>query len=125
MTAEDAGRVPRKRTALERLLDQCDVETFRASGPGGQHRNRRSTGIRLRHRSTGIVVTATERRSQAQNKVVALERLARRLAARRRRRKPRVPTRPSRTSRERRLKEKKHRSRIKAGRGEKPGGEES
>lgn len=96
------------------LLAQCEVTTFRASGPGGQHRNRRESGVRLRHRPTGIVVVATERRSQHQNKAVALERLARRLAERRRRRKPRHATSPTAASRERRLEEKKARARVKS-----------
>jgi ribosome-associated protein len=106
---------------LAKLLDECEVETFRASGPGGQHRNRRFSGVRLRHLPTGIVVTATERRSQHQNRAVALERLAARLKARRKRRKPRVPTRPSAASRRRRLDDKRHRGRVKAGR--KPAGD--
>ena len=40
-----------------------DEEFFVASGPGGQHRNRTESGVRLTHRPTGIVVLATERRS--------------------------------------------------------------
>lgn len=96
--------------ASRRLLAACDVTTFRASGPGGQHRNRRETGIRLVHRATGLVVIATERRSQHQNKVVALERMARKLAARRRRKKPRRRTKPTPRARERRLEHKRQRS---------------
>jgi len=101
-----------------RLLAECDVTTFRASGPGGQHRNRRESAVRLRHRPTGIVVVASERRSQHQNKAVALERLERKLEQRRRRRKPRVPTRATRASKEKRLDQKKRRSTTKAGRRE-------
>src|SRR5437867_5500629 len=100
----------------EKLLEQCVVTTFRASGPGGQHRNRRESAVRLRLIPTGIVVVATERRSQHQNRGVALERLARKLAERRRRRKPRVATRATAASRERRIKEKKVRSEIKSAR---------
>jgi len=102
--------------ASEKLLEQCVVTTFRASGPGGQHRNRRESAVRLRHVPTGIVVVATERRSQHQNKAVALERLARKLAESRRRRKPRVATRATAASRARRLEQKKTRSTTKAGR---------
>jgi protein subunit release factor A len=98
---------------LDKLLSECDVTTFRASGPGGQHRNRRESGVRLVHRPTGIVVVATERRSQHQNKAVALERLALRLAERRRVRKKRVPTRATAGGRERRLKEKQVRAAVK------------
>jgi len=102
--------------ALERLLAECDVETYRGSGPGGQHRNRRDSAVRLTHRPTGIVATATERRSQHQNKEVALERLAGKLAARNRRRRPRVATKPSRSADEKRLKGKTLRARVKVGR---------
>lgn len=101
------------RPGMGRLLYDCDVTTFRASGPGGQHRNRRESGVRLVHRPTGIVVVATERRSQHQNKAVALVRLARRLAERRRVRKKRVPTRATPAARARRLGEKKARSAVK------------
>ncbi len=101
----------------EKLLDQCDVTTFRASGPGGQHRNRRESAVRLKHRSTGIVVVATERRSQHQNRAVALKRLAIRLARRRARRKKRVPTRPTGASKLRRLEEKKRQAETKSRRG--------
>lgn len=116
MTNEQKGKAPGRRAPAgrdARLLAQCDVETFRASGPGGQHRNRRESGVRLRHRPTGIVVTATERRSQHQNREIALERLGKKLAARRRRRKRRVATRPSRASKERRLRSKRHTARKK------------
>jgi len=98
---------------LRKLLEACEVTTFRASGPGGQHRNRRESAVRLRHIPTGIVVIATERRSQHQNRAVALERLARRLAERRRRRKPRVATRPSAGAGERRLESKKRQAKVK------------
>jgi len=100
--------------AADKLLGQCEMTTFRASGPGGQHRNRRESAVRLRHIATGIVVVATERRSQHQNRAVALERLARKLAERRRKRAPRVPTRATAASRLRRLEEKKLRSRTKS-----------
>lgn len=62
------------------LLELCELRTQRRSGPGGQHRNKTSSGVFLVHRPTGIVGEATERRSQAENRYVALLRLRLRLA---------------------------------------------
>ena len=106
----------RNDASRRKLLAECEVTTFRASGPGGQHRNRRESAVRLRHLPTGIVVVATERRSQHQNRAVALERLERRLALRRRARKRRVPTGPTSASSARRIQEKKRHGAIKASR---------
>lgn len=58
-----------------RLLAECAVHTYRARGPGGQHRNKTSSGVRLHHTPSQLVVTATESRSQHQNKARALGRL--------------------------------------------------
>lgn len=62
------------------LLAQCRFDRFRVSGPGGQHRNRRDTAVRLVHSPSGIAGQASERRSQAQNRTVALARLRRTIA---------------------------------------------
>ncbi len=59
----------------EQLLAQCDVDTYRASGPGGQKRNKTSSAVRLRHTPTGLLVIAEESRSQHENKAKALVRL--------------------------------------------------
>jgi hypothetical protein len=59
----------------EQLLAQCEVDTYRASGPGGQKRNKTSSAVRLRHPPTGLLVIAEESRSQHENKVKALTRL--------------------------------------------------
>ena len=63
--------------------------------------------MRIRHRASGIVRIATESRSQARNRLVALERVYRALEARSRRKKPRIATRPSRAARERRIETKR------------------
>jgi hypothetical protein len=61
------------------LLAQCEVDTYRASGPGGQKRNKTSSAVRLRHAPTGLIVIAEESRSQHENKAKALNRLWRAL----------------------------------------------
>ena len=51
------------------------VQSYRASGPGGQHRNKVETAIRLIHKDSGIIVTSSDGKSQAQNKKKAWEKL--------------------------------------------------
>jgi hypothetical protein len=62
------------------LLAQCETDRFRASGPGGQKRNKTESAVRLRHRPTGVSATATESRSQHENRARALRRLREALA---------------------------------------------
>ena len=100
----------------EALAAECEEEFFVAGGPGGQHRNKTASGVRLVHRPTGVTVTATERRSQAQNRSVALARLRERLQALSHVPRRRVATRPSRGAKERRLAEKRRTSERKSGR---------
>src|SRR5881396_1956027 len=57
------------------LLAQCEVDTYRASGPGGQKRNKTSSAVRLRHPPSGLIVIAEESRSQHENRARALRRL--------------------------------------------------
>lgn len=57
------------------LLRQCETDTYRASGPGGQKRNKTSSAVRLRHPPSGLLVIAEESRSQHENRARALRRL--------------------------------------------------
>jgi protein subunit release factor B len=104
---------PIDRESLER---DCDLEFFVAGGPGGQHRNKVETGVRLTHRPTGTVVTATERRSQSANREAAYERMAERLEKMQRVRKARRPTKPTAISRAKHREDKKRQSDLKKSR---------
>ena len=59
--------------------DEIEMETFRASGPGGQNVQKVNSAVRLRHKPSGIVVTAQSERSQLQNRESALKVLAAKL----------------------------------------------
>jgi hypothetical protein len=64
----------------ERLLERVRIERTRGSGPGGQHRNKVSTGARLTDGPSGLVARADERRSFEDNRRVGLQRLRMTLA---------------------------------------------
>lgn len=98
----------------ERLLAQCDVQVHRASGPGGQHRNKSETAVRLVHLPSAISAEGKDFRSRSQNLRAALERLREKLAARAYRPPPRRKTRPTRASAERRLEAKRRSAAKKA-----------
>ncbi len=63
------------------LLAQCDVTRGRSSGPGGQHRNKVETKVTLCHGPSGVSAHAGERRSQGENRAVAIFRLRLALAS--------------------------------------------
>lgn len=66
----------------EQLRAECVVDTHRIGGPGGQHRNKTESAVRLFHRASGITVTGQERRSQHQNAANAILRLREAIAVR-------------------------------------------
>ncbi len=105
------------------LLRECEIDTFRASGPGGQHVNKTETAVRLTHLPSGVVVTSREARSQYRNKALCLQKLRAQVARLNHRPAKRVPTRVSRGAKLRTLEAKTRRGQIKRLRG-KPGADD-
>ena len=97
----------------EDLLRECEVETFRSSGPGGQHVNKTESAVRLKHVPSGIVVSSQQERSQHRNKVICLQKLRNKVGQLNYRPKKRVPTGISGSAKRRTLEEKARRSQIK------------
>jgi protein subunit release factor B len=60
---------------LSVTLADCELDTFSAGGPGGQHQNTSNTGVRIRHKASGAVGEARDNRSQLQNKKAAFKRM--------------------------------------------------
>ena len=97
----------------EDLLRECEVETFRSSGPGGQHVNKTESAVRLRHLPSDIVVTSQQERSQHRNKAICLQKLREKIEKLNYHAPKRVPTRVPRSAKNRTLEEKARRAKIK------------
>jgi protein subunit release factor B len=65
----------RRESVLKVGIKDCDVQTFRAGGPGGQNQNKRDTAVRIIHRPSGAVGESREERSQLANKRLAFRRM--------------------------------------------------
>ena len=100
--------------ALEEIERDCDVQAFRASGPGGQCVNTTDSAVRMVHGPSGIAVTSRESRSQFRNRQLCLQKLRRLFEAEARPPKVRRATKPSRCAREARLADKHRRAQVKA-----------
>ena len=95
------------------LLRECEVETFRSSGPGGQHVNKTESAVRLRHLPSGVVVSSQQERSQHRNKALCLQKLRKKIEKLNYQPAKRVPTRAPAGAKDRTLEEKARRSQIK------------
>jgi len=97
----------------EDLLRECEIETFRASGPGGQHVNKTESAVRLRNQPSGVVVTSQQEPSQHRNKALCLQKLREKIEKLNYRAPKRVPTRVPASVKNRALEEKARRAEIK------------
>ena len=102
------------RDVLER---EVLVETFRASGPGGQHVNKTQSALRLTHPPSGVVVMSQDSPSQWRNRATAFDRLIQQLRRLNHIPKKRIATRPGAAAKRRRIEAKKQRGAIKKTRG--------
>lgn len=93
-------------------IRDCDIklEFYRATGPGGQHRNTTDSAVRIRHLPTGIVAQASESRSQWENRAMAMKRLQALLERRNRKVKARIATKVPRGAKLDRLSDKRQAS---------------
>lgn len=73
---------PEQIEKIERTQKDLEWQTIRGSGPGGQHRNKTETAVRVVHKPTGLSAIAQEERSQSLNRKLALARLLQRLQER-------------------------------------------
>lgn len=121
-------------------LEELEWRFSASGGPGGQHANTSNTRAEVRFDVAGspslgprqrarllerlgpeVRVVASDERSQARNRQLALERLAARLAEALKVQTPRRPTKPTRSSQRERVEDKRRRGEIKRGRATRPG----
>lgn len=100
-------------SAINIKKSDIEIEFYRSSGPGGQHKNKTATAVRIRHIPTGIIAQASERRSQHLNREIAMERLKRAIAKLYYKPKKRIPTKLSQSQKLKRLEQKKKTARKK------------
>ncbi|MDZ7343250.1 MAG: peptide chain release factor-like protein [candidate division KSB1 bacterium] len=106
MPESGKNNIAKIKLAISTLKDEVEITAFKSGGPGGQHKNKTESAVRIKHVPTGIIVTASESRSQFKNRSVAWQRLIEKLAKRHRKQKPRLPTQPTRAAKKERLEEK-------------------
>lgn len=107
-------RPPPYATDRATLAREVTIDTFRASGPGGQHVNKTNSALRLTHLPSGVVVIAQDSPSQFRNREIAFARLTMKLRALNHVPKKRVQTKPSKGAVEKRLTEKRRLADVKS-----------
>ena len=104
---ETARRLPPYHLDRDLLEDEVRLDTMRASGPGGQNLHKTESAVRLTHFPSGVVVIASDTRSQTRNRELAFERLIERLRKLNFVPKKRKKTRPTLGAKKRRLEGKR------------------
>ena len=101
------------RQTPDQIVRDCEVQVFRATGPGGQGVNTTDSAVRMRHVPTGITVVSREHRSQLQNRARCAEKIIEICRRRARPPRPRKKTRVPSGQKRRRLEDKRARGKIK------------
>lgn len=101
------------RQAPQEIARDCEVQVFRATGPGGQGVNTTDSAVRMRHVPTGITVVSRESRSQLQNRERCVEKIIELCRRRARPPRPRKKTHVPASQRRRRLESKRARGKVK------------
>ena len=101
------------RMSADQIARDCEVQTFHASGPGGQGVNTADSAVRMRHVPTGIVVVSREERSQLRNRERCVEKILEICRRRARPPRPRKKTHVPAAQRRRRLESKRARGKVK------------
>ena len=101
------------RQTPQEIARDCEVQVFRATGPGGQGVNTTDSAVRMRHVPTGITVVSRESRSQLQNRERCVETIIELCRRRARPPRPRKKTHVPASQRRRRLESKRARGKVK------------
>lgn len=104
---------PYRFTSEEEVRKEVEITVYKSSGPGGQKKNKTESAVRIKHLPTGIIVVATESRSQRKNRELAWQRLIDRLQRLNQKPKKRLPVKVPKAVKEARLQEKRARGQKK------------